>query len=345
MGTSKIVYNEQEVWKGKELLSKVPENITTIAGNIDAGIAMIMSTTFKGSVNIDTTTLQTSAQNVETTISDITTVEQKISAYSKDGPYKKINGNMYPHWAAALVGGTLYSDPESAQDQMEQEYNQKKQELTILSQKVGQGDATPLEVAKAKELVIQVEKLEEQTKGLAEQSRKSTIADKSTRQNDSKYLYDFAGQEKRANLFATELKDLTTGLKAASIAKPEERDLYYNQIRVITRVEEASSHADSITRSIVSGMQPNDEMKHTYNNGGVSSRVYIPDISQEHSDMLQREAERLEYEIENSKAYLSENVQTALNDQIAEIKIVQRSVDEIVDIKKSFTDAFEKSRF
>lgn len=333
MMQSEIIYNPDEVGHGKSLLSKIPENITSIAGEIEAGIAMVMSTTFKGSVNIDTTALQTSAQNVETTISDITTVEQKIMDYSKEGPYKNINGEMYPHWAAAISGGTFYSNPEGALNEMTDEYMDKKQELTILTQKVSQGTATPLEIAKAKELVMQVDKIEEKIENVKEQNSKN-MANESKKEHLLIDGIDFENNTQskvaRQNLFNQEAKmlkqELTTNINDASA-----RDEYYTKVRVLTRANELSTAADSITEQIANKMSSNN-LSEAITRQNTRVRIELDKlVTKEDSVTLQAKTDMLESEIKSLKPYLSDSIITSLEGQVTEMKELQKNVDKALE--------------
>ena len=329
---SEIIYNPDEVGHGKSLLSKIPENITSIAGEIEAGIAMVMSTTFKGSVNIDTTALQTSAQNVETTISDITTVEQKIMDYSKEGPYKNINGEMYPHWAAAISGGTFYSNPEGALNEMTDEYMDKKQELTILTQKVSQGTATPLEIAKAKELVMQVDKIEEKIENVKEQNSKN-MAIESKKEHLLPDGIDFNNTQSkvaRQNLFNQEAKmlkqELTTNINDASA-----RDEYYTKVRVLTRANELSTAADSITEQIANKMS-SENLSEAITRQNTRVRIELDKlVTKEDSVTLQAKTDMLESEIKSLKPYLSDSIITSLEGQVTEMKELQKNVDKALE--------------
>ena len=330
---SEIIYNPDEVGHGKSLLSKIPENISSIAGEIEAGIAMVMSTTFKGSVNIDTTALQTSAQNVETTISDITTVEQKIMDYSKEGPYKNINGEMYPHWAAAISGGTFYSNPEGALNEMTDEYMDKKQELTILTQKVSQGTATPLEIAKAKELVIQVDKIEEKIENVKEQNSKN-MAIESKKEHLLPDGIDFENNTQskvaRQNLFNQEAKmlkqELTTNINDASA-----RDEYYTKVRVLTRANELSTAADSITEQIANKMSSNN-LSEAITRQNTRVRIELDKlVTKEDSVTLQAKTDMLESEIKSLKPYLSDSIITSLEGQVTEMKELHKNVDKALE--------------
>ena len=329
---SEIIYNPDEVGHGKSLLSKIPENITSIAGKIEAGIAMVMSTTFKGSVNIDTTALQTSAQNVETTISDITTVEQKIMDYSKEGPYKNINGEMYPHWAAAISGGTFYSNPEGALNEMTDEYMDKKKELTILTQKVSQGTATPLEIAKAKELVMQVDKIEEKIENVKEQNSKN-MAIESKKEHLLPDGIDFNNTQSkvaRQNLFNQEAKmlkqELTTNINDASA-----RDEYYTKVRVLTRANELSTAADSITEQIANKMSSNN-LSEAITRQNTRVRIELDKlVTKEDSVTLQAKTDMLESEIKSLKPYLSDSIITSLEGQVTEMKELQKNVDKALE--------------
>lgn len=338
MKGSEIIYNPDEVAQGKNLLSKVPENITSIAGEIDAGIAMIMSTTFKGSVNIDTTSLQTSAQNVETTISDITIVEQKIMDYSKEGPYKNLNGEKYPHWSAAISGGTFYSNPEGALNQMTDEYMQKKQKLNILTQKISQGSATPLEIAKAQELIKQVTKLDEKINGISNLETKNVNTNPQQKQTD---LGDLLLSDERKKMFKDEMALLQKTYPERTTDIKGYQD-HIKKISALTRVEEMSGHADSVTQDIINTIQDHKkQQENQINRKHTISMDSFPNIDMKDSRNLEEAVNMLVTEMEHVDPYISSNVKTSINNQIEEIKIIKNNVDTIVNAKAEALNIYE----